>query len=138
MAASVRLKLPHLALVIASLNLFAAEKQIARADLPAPVQRTADEQARGATVRGYSKDVENGRVEYEVQLADRGHNRDITIASDGTLIEIEEQVSIAFSQSSLRFDRQSGGRKNPEGRVSHKAWKDCRVRGSGTEGWPEI
>ncbi len=94
MAASVRLKLPLLALVIASLNLFAAEKQIFRADLPAPVQRTADEQARGATVRGYSKDVENGRVEYEVHLADSGHNRDITIASDGTLIEMEEQVSI--------------------------------------------
>ena len=79
---------------LASLNVLAAEKKISRAELPAPVQKAADEQAKGATVRGYSKDIENGKVEYEIQLVDGGHSKDVTIAPDGSLIEVEEQVSI--------------------------------------------
>jgi uncharacterized membrane protein YkoI len=92
MRASLGLQLPLLAL--ASLNMLAAERRISKADLPAPVQKTADEQAKGATVRGYSKDIENGRVEYEVQTIISGHSKDLTIAPDGTLLEIEEQVNI--------------------------------------------
>src|SRR5258707_18031 len=92
MRASLGLQLPLLAL--ASLNMLAAEKRIAKVDLPAPVQKTADEQAKGTTVRGYSKDIENGKVEYEVEAIVNGHSKDITIAPDGTLIEIGEQVSI--------------------------------------------
>jgi hypothetical protein len=94
MRSSVGLKLPFLVLALASLNMLAAEKPISRADLPAPVQRAADEQAKGATVRGYSKDIEKEKVEYEVQAVVNGHSMDITIEPDGTLIEIEEQVSI--------------------------------------------
>ena len=58
-----------------------------------PVQNTADQQTKGGVVRGYSKGIENGKVEYEVQAIVNGHGRDITIAPDGNLIEIEEQVS---------------------------------------------
>ena len=42
----------------------AVEKRISRDDLPAVARKTADEQARGATVRGYSKEVENGQLEF--------------------------------------------------------------------------
>lgn len=94
MRSSLGSKLPLLALSLVSINMSVAQKRISRAALPAPVQKTADEQAKGATVRGYSKDIENGRVEYEVQVVANGHSRDITIAPDGSLVEIEEQVSI--------------------------------------------
>ena len=82
------------ALAFASLSLLAAEKRISKADLPTPVQKTADQQTKGGTVRGYSKEIENGKVEYEVQAIVNGHDRDITIAPEGDLIEIEELVSI--------------------------------------------
>jgi hypothetical protein len=72
----------------------AAEKAISRSQLPVAVQRTADEQAKGSTVRGYSKDSEDGKLEYEVQLLVNGHTKDVTIAPDGRLLEIEEEVSL--------------------------------------------
>jgi hypothetical protein len=96
------LNLPFLVLALASLNMFAADKRISRADLPVQVQKAADEQTKGATVRGYSKEIENGKVEYEVQVVVNGHSKDITIAPDGTLIEIEEQASIEALSPQVR------------------------------------
>jgi len=72
----------------------AADKKLSKADLPAPVQRVAEEQSKGATVLGYSSDREEGKLEYEVKLSVDGHSKDITIAPDGQVLEVEEQVSI--------------------------------------------
>jgi len=70
----------------------AQEKQLKRSDLPLAVQKTADAQSAGATVRGYSSEVESGKVEYEVALMIHGHKRDVSIAEDGTVLEIENEV----------------------------------------------
>jgi len=43
------------------------------------VQKTADEQSKGATVKGYSLEKENGQVAYEVALVVSGHTKDITM-----------------------------------------------------------
>ena len=102
MRASVRLQLCLFCLALTSVNLWAAETRVSRADLPKLVQKTADAQASGATVRGYSKDTEGGKLEYEVEMTVNGHSKDITIAPDGTLLEIEEQVSIDSLSSELR------------------------------------
>lgn len=72
----------------------AAEKRLSRQQLPEAVARTADEQSKGATVRDYTTDVENGQREYEVEMISNGHSKDVTIASDGHLIEIEEEVDL--------------------------------------------
>jgi hypothetical protein len=82
----------------------AAEKSISKNELPAAVKRTVDEQAKGAAVRGYSKDSEDGKVEYEVEMLVNGHTKDVTIAPDGRLLEIEEEVS----QNSLSTQVRSG------------------------------
>ena len=70
----------------------AQEKQLKRSDLPPAVQKTADAQSQGASVRGYSSETEDGRLEYEVALTVHGHKRDVTIAQDGSVLEIEEEV----------------------------------------------
>jgi len=75
----------------------AQEKHLKRSDLPPAVQKTADEQSRGATVRGYASEVEGGKLQYEVQLTVNGHSRDVSIAPDGSVLEVEEEVA----QSSL-------------------------------------
>ena len=84
----------------------AQEKKLKRADLPAAVQRSADEQSVGATVRGYSTEKENGQDVYEVEMTVRGHGRDVTIGADGTMLEIEDQVALdslpAAVQAGLR------------------------------------
>jgi hypothetical protein len=39
-------------------------------------------------------DIENGQREYEVEMNSNGHSKDVTIGSDGHLIEIEEAVAL--------------------------------------------
>ena len=92
-------------LVLATLCVLAAqarEKQVKRSDLPAPVQRTADEQSQGATVRGYSSEIEEGKQVYEVEMTVSGHGKDVTIAADGTVLEVEEQVALEALPAALR------------------------------------
>lgn len=72
----------------------ATEKRITRNHLPPAVRRVADEQVQGATVRGYTTDVENGQREYEVEMMIGGRSKDVTIALDGRLIEIEQAVDL--------------------------------------------
>ncbi len=75
--------------------LHASEKSIPRAQLPAAVQKTADEQSKGATIKRYIMDNEGGKPEYEVEMNANGHSKDVTIAPDGTLLEVEEQVELS-------------------------------------------
>jgi hypothetical protein len=78
------------------------EKSISRSDLPVAVQKTADEQAKGASVRGYSKDKENGRLEYEVEMVVNGHSKDVTITPGGHLLEIEEEIDLGSLSPQVR------------------------------------
>jgi uncharacterized membrane protein YkoI len=72
----------------------AQEKRLKKSALPAAVQKTADEQSKGATVRGYSSETEDGKLEYEVQLTVDGHSKDVSMDANGNLIEVEEQVAL--------------------------------------------
>jgi len=94
-------------LIIAQLFLLsgtiaAQEKQLKRSDLPAPVQKTADEQSKGATVTGYKKETEAGKPAYEVKMTINGHSKDVTIDPSGNLIEIEEQVALETLPAAVR------------------------------------
>lgn len=72
----------------------AEEKKIQRSDLPAAVQKTVDEQSKGATVKGYSSEVENGKTTYEVQLTVNGHGKDASMDAQGRVLEIEEETRV--------------------------------------------
>jgi hypothetical protein len=80
----------------------AQEKRLQRSDLPPAVQKTADEQSRGATVRGYASETAGGKLEYEVQLTVNGHSRDVSIAPDGSVLEVEEEVAQAALPAAVR------------------------------------
>jgi uncharacterized membrane protein YkoI len=64
-------------------------------DLPEAVQKTVTEQSKGATIKGLSQEVENGKTEYEVELTVNGHSKDITIDPSGNVLEVEEQVQMS-------------------------------------------
>ncbi len=88
-----RILLAALAAVIFLVTAAAAqEKKITRKDLPAAVQKTVDEQTKGATIRGYAREVDKGKTEYEVESTVNGRVRDVSIAPDGTVLVIEEEV----------------------------------------------
>jgi hypothetical protein len=79
-----------------------ADRKISRSDLPPAVQKAADAQMQGGTVRGYSTEVEDGQREYEMQLMVDGHSKDVSFAPDGSLLEIEEQVNLESLAPSVR------------------------------------
>jgi len=70
----------------------AQEKKIKREALPAAVQRTVAEQSKGATIGGFSTEMDKGKRLYEVALKVNGHGKDISMDADGNIIEVEEEV----------------------------------------------
>jgi uncharacterized membrane protein YkoI len=73
---------------------FAEETKIQRSALPQAVNKTVEELSKGATIKGFSMETENGKVEYEVEMTVNGHGKDVSIAKDGTVLEVEEEVAM--------------------------------------------
>lgn len=88
--------------VLLLVNSLAQEKHIKKSDLPAAVQKTVDEESKGAKVKGYAKEIENGKVEYEVELIVNGHSRDVSMDPQGNILEVEEEVSLDSLPSAVR------------------------------------
>jgi hypothetical protein len=73
---------------------FGQEKTLSRSQLPPAVEKTVQAQSQGATIKRFVTERENGKTVYEAEMMVDGHTRDIQIAKDGTLNEIEEVVAI--------------------------------------------
>jgi hypothetical protein len=63
-------------------------------NLPQAVQKTVQEQTKGATIAGISSEKEGGQTIYEVETKVNGRFRDMLIDSAGKVTELEEQVDI--------------------------------------------
>jgi len=98
--------------VVASGLLFAGtssaqEKKIKRSDLPPAVEKTVAAQSAGATIKGFSTEKENGQTIYEAEMTVNGHSKDISMAADGTIVEIEEQVAMDSLSSDVKAGLQA-------------------------------
>src|SRR5215475_13828816 len=86
MCASMKARISSLlAVLVGSSVAIAQETKVAKKDLPAAVQKAVDEQAKGAVVRGFTKEVEDGKTEYEAELRINGHSKDISFDPDGNI-----------------------------------------------------
>ncbi len=83
-----------IALLALAPALAAQESKITRAALPPAVERAVAQQSQGATIHGFSKEVEHGQTTYEVELTVAGHAKDVTMDSTGAVIEVEEEVKL--------------------------------------------
>jgi uncharacterized membrane protein YkoI len=72
----------------------AAERSVKMKDLPAPVQKTVQEQTKNAELKGLSKEVENGKTFYEAETRVNGKSRDILIDPTGAVVEVEEETTL--------------------------------------------
>ena len=82
----------------------AQEKKIKRSDLPPAVEKTVAAESTGATIKGFSTEKEKGETFYEAEMTVNGHSKDVLIAADGTVVEVEEQVVL----DSLSADVKAG------------------------------
>ena len=80
----------------------AQERKLTFEQLPPAVQKTAKAESDGATVRGYSSEVENGRTEYEAQLTIDGHKRDVSMDASGKVLEREDEVKFDSLPQAVR------------------------------------
>jgi uncharacterized membrane protein YkoI len=72
-----------------------SERKVKMKDLPKAVQKTVQEQSKGATISGLSKEVEHGKTYYEVELKISGRGKDVLIDPAGAIVEVEEEVTMA-------------------------------------------
>ncbi len=85
-------------------ELKATSKMLDVKTLPPAVQKTVQEQTKGATIRGLSKEVENGKTQYELETKANGHNRDLLIDPEGKVLEVEEEVDIASLPATVQTE----------------------------------
>lgn len=81
---------------------FTQEKKVKRSDLPAAVEKTVVEQSKGATIRGFSEEKENGLTTYEAEMLVNGRTKDVQIDANGIVIEVEEQVDLQAVSTQVR------------------------------------
>jgi hypothetical protein len=99
-----------------SLIVLGQEKTLNRSQLPPAVEKTVQTQSQGATIKRFITEREDGKTVYEAEMIVKGHTKDIQIAKDGTLNEIEEEVSM----NSLPLEVQTALRTKAAGAVITK------------------
>jgi uncharacterized membrane protein YkoI len=80
----------------------AQERKIQRADLPPAVEKTVAAQSQGATIKGFSQEVEDGQTLYEAEMTVSGNSKDVSIDATGAVVEVEEQVALDSLPSAVK------------------------------------
>src|SRR6516225_170723 len=90
-----------------------SEVAIKMKDLPPAVRKTVEEQRKGATLLGLSREVDAGKTYYEAEIKVAGHRKDVLIDPTGAVVEIEEEVSLQSLPEPARaeIEKQAGKRK---------------------------
>jgi hypothetical protein len=119
----------HLVALVAGALLLAGtasaqEKKIKRSDLPPAVEKTVASQSAGATIRGFSTEKEKGQILYEVEMTVNGHSKDISMAADGSIVEIEEQVALDSLSPEIKAGLQAKAGKGKILKVESLTKKD--------------
>jgi uncharacterized membrane protein YkoI len=70
------------------------EQKVTLEQLPAAVQAAVKEQSKGATVKGFAIEHENGKKLYEAELTVDGHAKDISFDEKGAIVSIEEETAL--------------------------------------------
>jgi uncharacterized membrane protein YkoI len=91
----------------------AAEKQLQMKDLPPAVQKTVQEQTKGAEIKGLSKETEKGVTSYEVETVVNGKHRDFLVNVKGAVTEVEDETAIDSIPAAARaaIEKKAAGGK---------------------------
>jgi hypothetical protein len=101
----------------------AQEVRVEWSQMPATVQKTADEQSKGATVRGYIMEIASGQIFYEIQLTVNGHSKDVSVDPKGNILKIKDEVVLDKLPAPIRAGLQkkagSGAIKRTDAITKH-------------------
>ena len=83
-----------LCLATAACSAFAAESKLELKDLPPAVQKTVEQESRGAVLGKIVKEREDGVTQYEIETMRNGKHRDFNVDTAGVLLEVEEEIDL--------------------------------------------
>jgi Putative beta-lactamase-inhibitor-like, PepSY-like len=95
----------------------AQEKKIKREQLPPAVERTVARESQGATINGFSTEIEKGKRLYEVELTVNGQGKDISMDRNGNIVEVEEEVSMDSLPASVQDALKRAAGKGTIGKI---------------------
>ncbi|MSV29210.1 MAG: hypothetical protein EXQ52_10800 [Bryobacterales bacterium] len=70
------------------------ETKIKMKDLPVAVQNAVAGQRGNATLKGLTREVEDGTTLYEAEFKVNGRGRDVSFDESGNLVSVEEEVAL--------------------------------------------
>jgi hypothetical protein len=90
-----------------------AKKKLTVKDLPPAVQKTVEDQAKGAEIKNIGKETEKGVTQYEVETMVNGKHRDFNVDSKGTLLVVEVETSLDSIPAAAKaaIEKKVGGGK---------------------------
>lgn len=86
------LRLCLAASIVSLLSVFAQDVKLKKKQVPRAVITAFHAAYPQATIRGYGREKENGKVYYEVESVEGQTTRDVLYNPDGTVAEVEESV----------------------------------------------
>ena len=81
--------------IVLFLSAYAQERKIAKKDVPGPVTSAFQKSYPQAEIRGYAKEMEGGKIYYEIESMNGKMSLDALYFPDGSLAEVEEGISPA-------------------------------------------
>ena len=126
MKSTYKISLLSVVLMLA-VSTLAQERKVKRSELSASVEKTVEEQSKGATIRGFSEETENGQTTYEVEMFVNGRSKDVQMDAHGAVIEIEEQVDLQAVSAEVRAGLQAKAGKGKIMKVESIRKKDKLV-----------
>jgi uncharacterized membrane protein YkoI len=97
-----RAALITMAVSLLAIAAVAQEKKITAKDVPAAVISAFKTAYPNATIRGYAREKENGKVFYEIESREGTTTRDVLYNPDGTVAEIEESLAATDLPAEVR------------------------------------
>jgi len=91
----------------------AAAQKLQMKDLPPAVQKTVQDEAKGAEIKGLSKETEHGKTEYEVETIVNGKHRDFNVDTKGnvTVVEVESSLDGIPAGARSAIEKKAAGGK---------------------------
>lgn len=84
-----------LALPLLAASVHAQEQSIKRKDVPKAILAAFEKNYAKSKIKGYAKEVDDGKTVYEVESVEGTVHRDITYMADGSVVSIEESLSVS-------------------------------------------
>ncbi len=104
-----------LAALLLATSVDAQEQSIKRKDVPKAILAAFEKTYSKVKIKGYTKEVDDGKTVYELESVEGAVNRDITYMADGSIVSIEESLPVSELPDVIRS---ASEKQHPNSKIS--------------------